>query len=289
MQAAEAVFGGGVGRGEDYSAGADGGGDGARGEDSHTYGSGALVACACGYGSSGGQTGGSRSGGADSGADFGAFEEAREPGEGDSGGFGDFGGPSAVGDVKEEGSASLLHVHSEFAGEAVADVVFGAEDVGDSGEDFGFVIADPEEFGESEVGERGIAGELDEALEADFFVEPVALRLGSLVAPDEGGAENMAAGVKHDAAVHLASEADGLDFPSGDGGGGHDSGDGFTSGAPPVVGVLLGPADVGGVDGGVIAGGGGEDTAFPVDENCACAACAYVDAEKHDFNPREEN
>ena len=105
---------------------------------------------------------------ADAGADLGAFEEAGKPGHGDAGGFGDFGGPAAVGDVEQEGSAGLLHVDGELAGEAVADVVLGAEDVRDAGEDFRLVGAHPEELGEGEVGQGGIAGELDEAGAADF-------------------------------------------------------------------------------------------------------------------------
>ncbi len=140
----------------------------------------------------GAEAGGGSAFRADVGADLGAFEEAGKPGHGDAGGFGDFGGPAAVGDVEEEGSAGLLHVHGELAGEAVADVVLGAEDVGDAGEDFGLVVADPEELGEGEVGQGGVAGELDEAVEADFLGKPVALGLGALVGPDEGGAEDFA-------------------------------------------------------------------------------------------------
>jgi len=97
-----------------------------------------------------------------------------------------------------------LHVHGELTGEAVADIVLGTEDVGDADEDFGLVLADPKELGEGEVGQGGVAGELDEAVEADLFGEPVALGLGALIAPDEGGAEDFACGVEHDAAVHLA-------------------------------------------------------------------------------------
>jgi hypothetical protein len=44
--------------------------------------------------------------------------------------------------------------------------------------------------------------------------------------------------------VHLACEADGFDLAAGKLAGGHGSGDGFAGGAPPVFGVLLGPADV---------------------------------------------
>ena len=115
------------------------------------------------------EAGGGGAFGRDAGADLGAFEERREPGHGDAGGFGDFFRPAAVGDVEEEGAGGLLHVHGVLAGEAVADVVLGAEDVGDAGEDFGLVLADPEELGEGEVGQRGVGGELDESFAADGF------------------------------------------------------------------------------------------------------------------------
>ena len=163
VEAAEGVHGGRVGGGEDDAAGADGGGDGAGLDDAHADGAGTLIAGAGGYGSACGEAGGGGSGGADAGADFGAFEEAGEPGHGDAGGFGDFGGPAAVGDVEQQGAGGLLHVDGELAGEAEADVVLGAEDVGDAGEDFRLVVAHPEELGEGEVGQGGIAGELDEA------------------------------------------------------------------------------------------------------------------------------
>jgi hypothetical protein len=63
---------------------------------------------------------------------------------------------TAMGDVEEQGAGGLLHVDGVFAGELEADVVFRAKDVGDSGEDFGLVLLDPEELGEGEVGQGGI-------------------------------------------------------------------------------------------------------------------------------------
>ncbi len=65
------------------------------------------------------------------------------------------------------------------------------------------------------LGSAGLQVERDEArAQLDLGFEPVALGLGALVGPDERGAEDLAGGVEHDAAVHLAGEADG-----GDGGG----------------------------------------------------------------------
>ena len=183
--------------------------------------------------------------------------------------------------VEEQRAAGLLHVHGELAGEHVADVVLWAENVCDAAEELGLVGADPEKLRKGEVRQRGIAGELDQASAADLGFQPVTLWLGTLVAPDERGAEDFPGGVEHDAAVHLAGEANGLDLTRGNVGLSEGSADGFASGAPPVCGVLLGPPYVLGVDGGVLAGTGSDDVAGAVDEHGAGAAGADVDAKKH--------
>jgi hypothetical protein len=215
VQAAARVHGGAVGGGEDDPTGANGGGDGAGSHDAHADGAGTLIARTRGYRGSGSETGGACTGVADAGADLGAFEEAWKPAHGNAGGVGYFRGPAAVGDVEQQSAAGLLHVDRELTGQAITDVVLGAEDVGDAGEDFGLVGADPKQFDEREVGQRRVAGELDEPLAADLRLEPVALRLGALIAPDERGAKDFAGGVEHDAAVHLAGEPDGLDLGAG--------------------------------------------------------------------------
>ncbi len=256
VEAALGVKGGGCSGGENHAGGADGGGDRAGSEDAHADGASALIACASGDGGTCGESCGRGAGVGDAGADLWAFEEGWEPGERDTRGLGDFGGPAAMDNVEEQGSGGLLHVHGVGAGHAVADVVLGTENVGDFGKDFVLVIADPEEFGEGEVGQGGVGGELDETLIADLFGEPVALGLGTLIAPDEGGAEDGAGGVEHDTAMHLAGEADGFDGRGvARGSGGFECAlNGELRGAPPVFGVLLGPADVLGVNGGVVGG-----------------------------------
>ena len=55
-------------------------------------------------------------------------------------------------------------------------------------------------------------------------------------------------------------------------------GDGLAGGAPPVFGVLLGPADVFGVDGCVFAGEGGDDPAGAVDQQRAGSAGSNIDS-----------
>ena len=140
---------------------------------------------------------------------------------------------------------------------------------------------DPEELGEGEVGQGRVGDEVDETAEADRLGKPVALGLRALVAPDEGGAKDVAGLVEHDATVHLAGEADGFD------GGGvgaalfENAADGELGGAPPVVGILLGPADVLGANGLVLAGHGRDDAAVMVDQDCSCSTGADIDPQKH--------
>jgi hypothetical protein len=70
------------------------------------------------------------------------------------------------------------------------------------------------------------------------------LFFGANVAPDQCGTDNASLLVQHDCAVHLTGEADAGDFFGGQ----IRARDGFTdgeaSGAPPVFGMLFGPADL---------------------------------------------
>ena len=114
--------------------------------------------------------------------------------------------------IEQQRAAGLLHVDGELAGEPVAHVILGTQDVGDPREDLRLMCVHPQQLGQREVGQRRIAGQLDQAFVADLLFQPVALGLGARVAPDERGAQDLAVFVEHDAAVHLAGEADGLDL-----------------------------------------------------------------------------
>ena len=111
---------------------------------------------------------------------------------------------------------------------------------------------DPEDLGEGEVGERGVAGELDEVFAAELRrCSQSHCASVRLIAPNEGGAEDLAVLVEEDGAVHLAGETDGEDDAGGVGvlaGSGERVLDGNLGGTPPVFGVLLGPADLPGAD-----------------------------------------
>ena len=57
-------------------------------------------------------------------------------------------------------------------------------------------------------GERPVAGERDQPLEADALLDLGALGPGALVVPEDRGAEHAVALVEADEPVHLAREAD---------------------------------------------------------------------------------
>ena len=127
-----------------------------------------------------------------------------------------FARPSAMRDVEQQSSRSVRNVDGRFAGEAQADVVFGQHDFADALPVFGLILSDPQEFGEGEVCQRGIASQLDEALEADGALEFLALGFGALITPDESGSDDFVVFVEQDGAMHLAGKSDGGDGFSGE-------------------------------------------------------------------------
>ena len=213
---------------------------------------------------------------ADARANLRRLEDARQPALGDARGLGHFARPAAVRHVEQQRAGGFLHVDGELAGEAVADVVLGTHDVGDLREDLRLVLLDPQEFGQREVGQRGIAGEFDEALVANAFGEPVALGLGARVAPDERRAQDRAVFVEHDRAVHLAGEGDGGNGLPGLRRCGQCTANGLLRGAPPVFGVLLGPSWMLGAKGRMCTGCRAHQLACRIHYNGARAARSHI-------------
>ena len=261
VQAALGILGRLGGRGKHHAGRADGRRHRTRLQDAHADGARALVARAGYHGRSGGEAGEPRRAFADARAHFRRFIHLGEPAFGNARGFGHFLRPAAVGHVEQQRSRGLLHVDGELAGEPVAHVVLGAHDVADLREDLRLMRLDPQQLGEGEVGQRGIAGELDQALVADLLGQPVAFGLGAGVAPDERGAQDLAVFIEHDRAVHLAGEANRRDGLARFRSVGERFANGILGGAPPVLGILFGPAGVRGAEGRMRARGSADE--FP--------------------------
>ena len=101
--------------------------------------------------------------------------------------------------------------------------------------DVRLVPAEPEDLRRGEARERAIARERDQAFEPDPLLDLLTLGGRALVVPEDRRTKHVAALVEADEAVHLSREADRrrLHVESFECGGAR---------APPVLGILLGPA-----------------------------------------------
>jgi len=104
------------------------------------------------------------------------------------------------------------------------------------------------------------------------------LRVGGHVTPDQCGADDTSLLVEHDRAVHLAGEADAGDVVGTQVGFSQCLGNRDATGPPPVFGTLFGPSDSRGGKRFVLFRGRRDHVALVVDDECARAAGAYVDA-----------
>ena len=142
------------------------------------------------------------------------------------------------------------------------------------------MLLDPQQLGEREVGQRGIAGEFDEALVADLLVQPVALRLGARVTPDKRWAQDRAVFVEHHCAVHLARQADGRNGLAWFGRSGQGFADGVLSGAPPVLWILLSPTGVRRSERRMFAGSAADQLSGCIHHDGARAARTHIHSEE---------
>jgi hypothetical protein len=106
--------------------------------------------------------------------------------------------------------------------------------VGDPGVVLRLVLAQPQQLGRREAGQRAVAGQLDEPVEADAFLDLGAFLAGALVVPEDRRPDGAVGGVERDQPVHLPREPDpgdavGQPFER------------LLGGLPPVIGVLLRP------------------------------------------------
>ena len=202
--------------GKNHAGSSDGGADHSGARDAHADGSSSLIACAGNHRSSRAKTSCICASLRKLSANILRFEKFWEQLHVNASFGEDFARPRAVGDVEHQCSGSVGDVNGGFAGEAQADVVLRQHDFADALPVFRFVLADPEKFGEREICQRRIAGQLDDAVEADGALEFFGLRFGALVTPNQSGTNDFVIFVEQDGAMHLAGKADGGDGLGGE-------------------------------------------------------------------------
>ena len=111
--------------------------------------------------------------------------------------------PATPGDVEQQGPRRVGNLGRGTAGEPQPHVILGQHHGRNARVGLGFVAAQPQQLGRREAGQRAIAGELDQALEADPLLDLRALAAGPLVVPEDGRSQNALLIVERDKAVHL--------------------------------------------------------------------------------------
>src|SRR5438445_13607779 len=184
--------------------------------------------------------------------------------------------------IEKQRAGSVGHVGGAFTGEAEANIVFRKHDGANTFPVRGFAFADPKEFCQREICQRRIAGELNQALLADFGGQVAALLFCAHVAPDQSGTNDASLLIQHDRAVHLSGEADASNFFGAEIG----ARDGFTNrdagGTPPILGVLLGPTDLLRSEGLVLFRGGRNEAAAAIYDEGARSFGTNVNPENVD-------
>jgi hypothetical protein len=123
--------------------------------------------------------------------------------------------------------------------QAQPDVVLGQRDARQRAIDIGLVPAQPEQLRRREARQRAVAGQRDQAFEADRRLDLGTFDRRALVVPEDRGTQRTILGIECDKAVHLTREAD----SGGPAGTRAKTPDHRLRRLPPIPRVLLGPAD----------------------------------------------
>src|SRR5581483_1949525 len=121
--------------------------------------------------------------------------------------IGQFPGPAAADDVEERRAGCVRDIGGELAGEAETNVVLGQKDFAQALIAGWFMVANPEQLGESEAGEDRVGGAFEDARAARLLIHPIDLGLAALIAPDERRPDDFVGRIEHHEAVHLAGKA----------------------------------------------------------------------------------
>ena len=189
-------------------------------------------------------------------------------------------GPPAVAHVKEARAGGVGHVDAQCAGHAVADVVLGADEQLHPREVVRLLLPEPQDLAAGVAGQHLVVGVGQKALQpAGLLGNPVALGLGPLVAPQYGGADDLVVLIQRHQAVHLTGIADARDVLGLHAGLGQYDLQPAHAGVPPVLGVLLRPAGLGGIER-VLLGGGCDDLPLVVHDDALRAGGADIQTDQ---------
>jgi hypothetical protein len=132
--------------------------------------------------------------------------------------------------------------------------------------------------GQSEIGKRRIAGQLNQPFGADPFVQCPALLLSAHVTPDQRRAHHFSRGIQHHGAMHLPRKSYAGDLIASQVSLRQRFADGDAGGTPPILWTLLSPSDFRRGERFVLFGSRRGDTSFFIDDQRPRAAGANIDS-----------
>ena len=145
-----------------------------------------------------------------------------------------------------------------------------------------FVLANPKEFGEREIGKSCIAGEVNESVCPEQVPQFLDLGLCSLIAPDQCRSNNLVAIIEQHGAVHLAGESNAGNFVGSSSASGEGALYSQHRGSPPIPRILFCPSHLRAGERNVLLGAGRDNPAVFIDDECAGAARTNIDPKKSD-------
>src|SRR5439155_5931070 len=114
------------------------------------------------------------------------------------------GRPFASRHIEKQCSGGVGNFGGKIAREAKSDVVLRKEQCPHPAVIVGLAVSHPQKLRHGEAGKRGVARNLLEPRSAHPIGEPVRLCLAALVAPDNGGPDDLMRFIEKDSSVHLS-------------------------------------------------------------------------------------
>src|ERR1019366_584252 len=207
------------------------------------------------------------------------FIECGQPVSIDFGRFQHLVRPAPVGHIQQQSPGSIRRVGGAIPRELVANIIFRQHDRANPLPVVRFVFPHPQELGQRKVGQSWIAGQLDEPFRSYFFGQRTALAVGAHVAPDQCRTHHPPALIEHYCAVHLSGETQTSNGVPPQSGTLQSTWNSNRASGPPIVRLLLGPANLRRSKGSVLFRGGGNDTPVLVNNQDTRSAGSYVNPE----------